>query len=531
MLREMKADIIIVGGSMGGCAAALAAARLGKTVVMTEETEWIGGQLTSQAVPPDEHRWIEQFGCTASYRQFRNGVRSYYRQHVPLNPEAAALPNLNPGNAKVSRISHDPRVALAVLLEMLAPFTLSGRVVVLTRCRPESAETDGDRIRSVTVRHMQTGTRTVLSAPYFLDATDCGDLLPLTGTEYVTGSESQAETNERHALEGPADPQDMQAITHCFVVDYLEGETHTIDKPNDYAFWRSFRPDFWPDQFLSLSGVRPSTLEPVRYDLFPGSQGLTFWEGFSLVSYRRLADKTNFASGTFPGDVTVVNWPQNDYFLGSIIDVDEAEKARNLQRAKELSLSLLYWLQTEAPRPDGGCGYPGFRLRKDVFGTEDGLALFPYIRESRRIKAEFTVLEQHVNPLDRPDGRSETFADSVGIGHYGIDLHPSTGNRHYIHLVSLPFQIPLGSLIPVRMDNLLPACKNIGTTHITNGCYRLHPVEWNIGEAAGALAAFCLERGETPRAVRNSAALLEEFQNVLRSQGVELAWPEHAVKG
>ncbi|MDF2661546.1 MAG: FAD-dependent oxidoreductase, partial [Paenibacillus sp.] len=393
MIHEMKADIVIIGGSLGGCAAALAAARLGKTVVMTEETEWIGGQLTSQAVPPDEHHWIETFGCTASYRRFRNGVRNYYRQHVPLSLEAAALPHFNPGNAKVSRISHDPRVALAVLLEMLAPYTLSGRVVVLTRCRPESAETDGDRVRSVTVRHSLTDSRTVLFAPYFLDATDCGDLLPLTGTEYVTGAESQSETNERHALVGPANPQDMQAITHCFVVDYLEGETHTIDKPNDYAFWRSYRPDFWPDQFLSLSGVRPSTLEPVRYDLFPGKQGLTFWEGFSLVSYRRLADKTLFADGTFAGDVTVVNWPQNDYFLGSIIDVDEAEKARNLQRAKELSLSLLYWLQSEAPRPDGGCGYPGFRLRRDVFGTEDGMALYPYIRESRRIKAEFTLLE------------------------------------------------------------------------------------------------------------------------------------------
>lgn len=531
MLREMKADIVIIGGSLGGCAAALAAARLGKTVLMTEETEWIGGQLTSQAVPPDEHRWIETLGCTASYRKFRSGVRDYYRRNLPLAPATAAVPHLNPGNAKVSRISHDPRVALAVLLEMLAPHTLAGRVVILSRCRAESAETDGDRVRSVTVRQQHAGTRIVLSAPYFLDATDCGDLLPLTGTEYVTGAESKAETNERHALDGPANPQDMQAITHCFVVDYMEGETHTIDKPNDYAFWRSFRPDFWPDRLLSFAGVRPSTLEPVRYDLFPGGQGLSFWQGFSLVSYRRLADKANFASGTFAGDMTVVNWPQNDYFLGSIIDVDEAEKARHLQRAKDLSLSLLYWLQTEAPRPDGGCGYPGFRLRRDVFGTEDGLALFPYIRESRRIKAEFTVLEQHVNPKDRADGRAATFFDSVGVGLYGMDLHPSTGNRHYIHLAALPFQIPLGSLIPVRMDNLLPACKNIGTTHITNGCYRLHPVEWNIGEAAGALAAFCLERGESPRAVRNSAPLLAAFQDVLRSQGVELAWPEHAITG
>jgi hypothetical protein len=527
MLRETNADVIIIGGSLGGCAAALAAAAMGKTVLMTEETAWIGGQLTSQAVPPDEHQWIEQFGCTSNYRKFRNGVREYYRRNFPLSDQAAADLLLNPGNAKVSRISHDPRAALAVLLEMLAPYMHSGKLVVMTHCRAEAAETDGDRIRSVTLRNVLSGARTIAVGQYYLDATDCGDLLPLTGTEYVTGSESRSETGERHALDGPADPQDMQSITHCFVVDYLEGENHTIDKPADYEFWRSYRPDFWPDRLLSLAGVRPTTLEPVYYDLLPGGKGLSFWEGFSLLTYRRLADKNNFLPGTFPGDVSVVNWPQNDYFLGSIIDVSEEEKSRHLYQAKQLSLSLLYWLQTEAPRPDGKCGYPGFRLRRDVFGTEDGMALYPYIRESRRIKAEFTILEQHINPQDRSDGQAENFHDSVGIGYYAMDLHPSTGNRHYIHLPALPFQIPLGSMIPVRMNNLLPACKNIGTTHITNGSYRLHPVEWNIGEAAGALAAFCLERKETPRNVRNNQKLLTEFQTVLQQHGVELAWPEN----
>ncbi len=96
---------------------------------------------------------------------------------------------------------------------------------------------------------------------------------------------------------------------------------------------------------------------------------------------------------------------------------------------------------------------------------------------------------------------AETFGDSVGVGCYRIDLHPSAGGTNYIDISSLPFQIPLGALIPKRIENLLPACKNIGTTHITNGCYRLHPVEWNIGEAAGALAAFAIAKKTTPRSV------------------------------
>jgi hypothetical protein len=120
---------------------------------------------------------------------------------------------------------------------------------------------------------------------------------------------------------------------------------------------------------------------------------------------------------------------------------------------------------------------------------------------------------------------AERFADSVGVGSYRIDLHPTSGGDNYLDISSLPFQVPLGAMLPRRMENLLPACKNLGVTHITNGCYRLHPVEWNIGEAAGALAAFCLARKEPPRQIRKNGRLLAEFQKHLQDDGVELHWP------
>jgi hypothetical protein len=114
--------------------------------------------------------------------------------------------------------------------------------------------------------------------------------------------------------------------------------------------------------------------------------------------------------------------------------------------------------------------------------------------------------------------------DSVGVGWYMIDIHPGEHEEKIAPEATRPFQIPLGALIPVRMQNLLPACKNLGTTHITNGAYRLHPVEWNIGEAAGSLAAFCLERGALPRAVALSPDLLRAFQARLVADGVPLDW-------
>ena len=82
--RELRCDVAVIGGGFGGVAAALAALRNGLRVVLTEQTDWVGGQVTSQAVPPDEHAWIESFGCTRSYRAYRDGVRAYYRRHYPL---------------------------------------------------------------------------------------------------------------------------------------------------------------------------------------------------------------------------------------------------------------------------------------------------------------------------------------------------------------------------------------------------------------------------------------------------------------
>ena len=84
------------------------------------------------------------------------------------------------------------------------------------------------------------------------------------------------------------------------------------------------------------------------------------------------------------------------------------------------------------------------------------------------------------------------------------------------------FEIPLSAMIPVRMKNLLPACKNIGATHVTGGCFRLHPVEWTIGEAAGYLAAYCVNNSCKPVDVLNEH--LEDFQSLLVENGFQLHW-------
>ena len=525
-MRESRADILVVGGGVGGVAAALGATALGRKVVLTEETAWVGGQLTSQAVPPDEHRWIEFFGCTARYRQYRDLVRAYYRQHYPLTARARANPRLNPGGGSVSRLCCEPRVARAVLEQMMAHAIASGKLEVRLRTAPVAAETRGDRVGAVRLLDGDTGGEEVVQAQYVLDATELGDLLSLAGVEYVSGAESQDEYGEPHAVSGEAQPDNVQSLTWCFAMGHDPEGDHTTDPPDGYTRWREYVPDLtpaWSGRMLSWTYSHPQTLEPMPRVLFPHeaedpSRGLWL--------YRRLVCGDHYAPGAMPHEVTLVNWPQNDYVEANIIDRDEAAVERALTEARQLSLSLFHWMQTEAPRPDGGMGYPGLYLRPDITGTRDGLAMYPYVRESRRLRAQFTVTENHVGRDARGQDRAEPFGDSVGVGCYRIDLHPSTSGDNYIDISSLPFQIPLGALVPVRAENVLAAAKNIGTTHITNGCYRLHPVEWNIGEAAGLLAGFCLQRAHSPQQVHGSADLTQEFQGLLRNQGVELEWPE-----
>ncbi len=527
--RELAFDVAVIGASVGGCAAALALAKTGLRVVLTEETDWIGGQLTAQAVPPDEHPWIEAFGSTRLYREYRNAVRNYYRQNYPLTEAARSEAYFNPGNSWVSKITHEPRVSLAVLQAMLAPGVSGGKLVVLLKHKPVRADVERDAVRSVTVKSLETGAERVLHATQFLDATELGDLLPLTKTEYVTGFESRTRTGEPHAPE-QARPADMQAITMCFAMDYQSGQDNTIDKPAEYQFWRDYVPRMDPPytgKLLDMISPVPATLKQRALFFEPGIDSVAGGPR-SLWTYRRVADKNNFIPGAYASDISLVNWPQNDYWLGNVCEVSDDEAARNVKRAGQLSLSLLYWLQTEVPRRDGGQGWPGLRLRPDVVGTENGLAKYPYIRESRRIQAEFTVLEQHVGTAARKEGTAAVFPDSVGVGSYRIDLHPSTGGDNYIDISSLPFQIPLGALIPKRVDNLIAACKNLGVTHITNGCYRLHPVEWNIGESAGYLAGYAVQQRTSARAVRSKR--LTDLQAMIESFGVETRWPRLAAR-
>ena len=542
----MSIPVLVLGGGTGGTAAALALARHGIRCAVSEPTAWIGGQLTSQAVPPDENHWIENVegvtSATANYLAYRKAVRGWYRQNRALAESAANNELLNPGGGWVSRLCHEPRIGHAVLRKMLAEHVNAGRITLLLHHEPVGAEVVGDAVRAVTLLNKQTGNQLVVEPDYILEATETGDLYPLANIEHAIGAEHCDTFGEQHGRPDHDDPTDQQAITWCFAMEHQPGEDHIIDKPVGYDFWRSYVPPLaggWPGRMFSwdIAGrdTPNRTLPLVPWPDNPGPGQLELWR------YRRIVNHTNyrFDMGQFPPpDVSLFNCFQMDYFRKPLLGVSDEKKQEALIEAKQQSLCFFYWMQTEAPRHDSNSrvGYQGLKLRGDELGTDDGFAMAPYIREPRRLTARTIVTEAHVGQQQRIKAghpamshptrvAGEPFKDSVGIGHYAIDLHPSTAMRDEVFIPACPFRIPLGALLPVRVRNVIAAGKALGVTHIANGCFRTHPVEWNIGESAGVLAVMCISQRLEPAQVLVDPQRLDALQSRLVATGVPLTWP------
>ena len=503
-MSDIQYDIVVVGGSLGGVAAALRAGAMGANVCLIEATDWLGGQYTAQGVTkPDDNQYVDTVGSTAGYRAFRHAVRAYYRNNFRLSSTGASQPEFNPGG-KYPGFALEPRVGSNVLNQML---TDSSTVHLRLDTQIENVEVSGDTIISVTATDA-AGTTARYLAAYFLDATDLGDLLPLCGTEgvdWVLGAESQDATQEPAAP--PAPRRDwIQPITVPFALEHRPaGENHTIPQPANY------------DQLKAQQS----------YTILDGYIKGMFTPGADMWSYRQFIASKNFADPAFPYDLTMINTGGNDYEQGTLPTGSVDGDAAVIAAARQASLGYLYWLQTECPRDDHPTrkGYPELKLRVDLFGTTDGTAAQPYIRESRRIKALKTIVQQDLDVGFNAGPRAKLFSDSCGIGHYGMDVHALTSaGMPNSFIDTMPYQIPVSALIPVRLTNLLAACKNLGVTHITNGAYRLHPIEWNIGESAGALAAFCVSNNVAPQNVPVTADLLSSYQHTLLDAGIPLFW-------
>jgi hypothetical protein len=514
-------DVLVVGGGLGGVAAAEALARQGRTVILTEPTSMLGGQLTAQAVPvPDENSYIE--------REPGVGTRAYREVREQLRAKYAAMPGIKAGRAQnvgqcwVSRISGEPKVWEAVIRERLEPLRgPAGIRDILTRNQLLSVRrfAHSGRYHFADFLNLDTGRITRVAAKYLLDATELGDGLDLAGSPWVVGQEARSEHGEPAAPETRR-PDWVQSFTYCFAVRWQPEGPHTIiEKPAEYEYFKSLGEYTLGYDYSDARGR-------VYYKVFervPGSGG-PFW------TYRRLIAASSFSgSEKYTQDLALINWRGNDFHEENPVGKPLDDQLRILKRGKAFAMGFLYWLQTECPRDDGeGVGYPEMQLAMDVMGSEDGFALSPYVRESRRLLAEFTLNQNHLAPDEsNPDKKwGEEFPDTVGIALYSMDIHPAKGEKPFLSR-SLPYHLPLGSFIARSGPaNVLPAAKNFGASRLALSSARMHPTEWHVGEVAGHLAAFCIRRGVDPTEVRKQPELLAAFQQQLTEAGIPLRWSE-----
>lgn len=495
---EITCDVMIAGAGMGGLGAALRAAEKGLSVCVTEEATWIGGQATAGGVSAlDENKFIEMTGAPRRYQEFRRRIRDHYiRTYKPLNP----VENFNPGGCYVSSLCFEPRVGVQALEDMLRP---QRNIRMLRRTRVLDLEREGEVIKAALAWQMDRKEATIIRAKFYLDATEMGDLLSMAKTPYVVGSEAKSLTNEPHASEA-ANPACVQSFTYPFIIEHRPGETHTIPKPADYEKIRDHQPFTMTMNYPTEYGWRGR----FEYALFGDDAPIpNNMSPRPMFPWRRVFNAKAYSGAH--NDMALMNWPRQDYHDETVLDRTPIDTARVLQAAKKVSFAFLYWMQSDLKTP-------AFKLRVDQMGTRDGLAMLPYIRESRRLSARGTVREQDIVFENSPRARAAPFEDSVGTGFYMVDIHPCGANEKGRMMMPKPFQIPMAALEPKDLTNFLAASKNLGVTHLTNGAYRLHPIEWNIGEAAATIAAMQIKNGARPAAI--------DVQKDLTANGVQVFW-------
>ena len=527
----LSCSVLVVGGSTAAYSAALAILSMNLDVCWVQPQKVVGGQFTAQALPASDDGDLlkqtssfstvdgEQFAISKSQRWFRRRQR----QLQPVEGKAQQ----NPGGAWVCPMTTTPVVAATALNERLIPHLSSGKLRLIAQSEPTEVivTTDGNsqpltarkQVGGARFRSHATGDRFTITAPVTIEATDFGDLLELADLPSRVGQEARSDTGEA-ILRESAVPAAQQSFTFNILAERTQFAQRVAAPPGyGQAPWldpSDFTGDYWTWKLDSWS-----------------KRG--FFDAFGIFRYRRVLRRSLYEKAVSIGDVSVINWgtslhPEkgqccgNDFRRGHLIGVSREERKVLIQRARDRAQAYLYYLQTH--------GVGNLKPRGDMTWSADGIGLEPYIREARRGIALATIRHEDVAESFFPNqARARCFDDSLGIGQYHyLDLHGNLVEGHITpkgkDVIALPFSLPARSLVPMATDGLVLSAKSIGTTHITNAAYRMHPMEWAIGEASGFLAVFAVWTGEQPRRIVETLPLLRKLQGFMTRNGIPIFW-------
>lgn len=456
-------DVLVIGGGASGISAGIQSARMGVRTMVTEETPWVGGMLTSAGV-----------SCIDGNYNLRSGIFGEFTDS--LAARYGGWDALKTG--WVSNINFEPHVGQEILTNMAEDcgdmLEIRRETTMLSVCKVED-------LWKVVLKPAN-GKKYTVTAEILIDATELGDVAKACGVEYRIGMEASSETGESIAPETANDViQDLTVV--AMLKDYGPDADKTIDMPEGYD----------PSKYFNCA-VNPKNTEMET--------GQTLWTPEMMITY-----------GRTPNGKYMINWPiyGNDYYVNSI-EMSNTEREKAYEAAKNFTLGFVYFIQTEL-------GMKHLGLADDEFPTEDGLALIPYHRESRRIVGEaFFTLDAAASPYDY---KHPYYRTGIAVGDYAVDhhhfRHPDWKGLPDLEFYPIPsYNVPIGVLVPKQqdVDNLIVTEKSVSVSNLINGATRLQPVVMQLGQAAGVMAALAHTESKKVRSVS-----IRRVQNKLLAAG------------
>ena len=434
-----KTDVLVIGASASGIAAGIQSARMGVQTIIAEPTTWLGGMITAAGVCAFDGNHSMPSGL---FGEFREALHKVYGGASKVS------------TGWVSNTLFEPHVGDSIFKSMVIP---TKGLTVKYQFQFVSAIKNNNAITGAIFLHLPTNQKVTIYAKQVIDATELGDVLANAGVPYSLGMEASAVTGEDVHVSETNDI--VQDITYVAILkDYGKGTDKTIPKPKNYD---------------------PSEFDGACTDYY-----------FNTAKPKPNVDaKKMLDYGKLPNKKYMINWPNsgNDIYL-NIVEMNEADREKELVKAKEQTLRFIYFIQHQL-------GFKNLGLADDEYPTADKLPLIPYHRESRRVKGLVRFDVKHIaKPFDSPNPLYKT---GIAVGDYPIDHHHKKNLKAPQHLDFYPvpsFNIPLGSLIPQDISGLIVAEKSISVSNVVNGTTRLQAIALLIGQAAGTLAAQAVQQ-------------------------------------
>ncbi len=452
-VQQKQTEVLVIGGTTSGVAAGLQSARLNVPTLIVEETPWLGGMITAAGVCATDGNHLLHSGI---WNEFRNKLRTHYGGEAAL------------ATGWVSNTQFEPHIADRIFKSMAAA---EEKLTVIYGYHLSKIIKAGNKVTGAVFENEQKKQFTVL-AKVVIDATDLGDGLAMAGAAYDLGMEAKSVTGEKYAPEKANNI--IQDLTWAAILkDYGTGADKTIKKPANYN----------PELFRGscLTSVDSKSIDCEK-----------------MLNYGRL-----------PNNKFMINWPKhgNDIYL-NVVESDWAQRKEAYKKAKEQTLCFVYYIQTEL-------GFKNLGLADDEFKTEDKLPYVPYHREGRRLRGIERMTINHV--LDRYN--TPLYRTGISVGDYPVDHHHDCRpDAPEIKFPPVPsFNIPMGALIPEKIDGLIVSDKAISVSNIINGATRLQPCVLLTGQAAGALAALSVKNDQEVRQIN-----IRKLQQTLLDAGAYL---------